>query len=175
MKSKKKINRRQFVKDASTVVAGASVIAAGSGAGLGLLPKSASAANVRRDILRIPGVGKGSPTDSDWQKVGALCLNPTKARVSKGEFDGVELTFMGLNNQNLHNFLFRGFLKPWEKYTGAKIKWIDLAQADYNARLQQSIATKTVDFDILEMGAPFEGDVVVKGLPLKCLNGSKSK
>ncbi|MCH1520578.1 MAG: sugar ABC transporter substrate-binding protein, partial [SAR324 cluster bacterium] len=91
MKSKKKINRRQFVKDASTVVAGASVIAAGSGAGLGLLPKSASAANVRRDILRIPGVGKGSPTDSDWQKVGALCLNPTKARVSKGEFDGVEL------------------------------------------------------------------------------------
>ena len=164
MKSKKKINRRQFVKDASTVVAGASVIAAGSGAGLGLLPKSASAANVRRDILRIPGVGKGSPTDSDWQKVGALCLNPTKARVSKGEFDGVELTFMGLNNQNLHNFLFRGFLKPWEKYTGAKIKWIDLAQADYNARLQQSIATKTVDFDILEMGAPFEGDVCGKGL-----------
>ncbi|MEC7758731.1 MAG: sugar ABC transporter substrate-binding protein, partial [SAR324 cluster bacterium] len=103
MKSKKKINRRQFVKDASTVAAGASVIAAGSGAGLGLFPKSASAANVRRDILRIPGVGKGSPTDSDWQKVGALCLNPTKARVSKGEFDGVELTFMGLNNQNLHN------------------------------------------------------------------------
>ena len=59
MKSKKKINRRQFVKDASTVVAGASVIAAGSGAGLGLFPKSALAANVRRDILRIPGVVKG--------------------------------------------------------------------------------------------------------------------
>ena len=93
-----------------------------------------------------------------------MCLGPTKSRVSKGEFNGVELTFMGLNNQNLHNFLFRGFLKPWEKYTGAKIKWIDLAQADYNARLQQSIATGTVDFDILEMGAPFEGDVCGKGL-----------
>ena len=61
---------------------------------------------------------------------------------------------MGLNNQNLHNFLFRGFLKPWEAYTGAKINWIDLAQADYNPRLQQSIATGTVDFDIIEMGAP---------------------
>ena len=71
---------------------------------------------------------------------------------------------MGLNNQNLHNFLFRGFLKPWEAYTGAKIKWIDLAQADYNARLQQSIATGTVDFDIIEMGAPFEGDMGVKDL-----------
>ena len=71
----------------------------------------------------------------------------TRANVAEGEFAGVELTFMGLNNQNLHNFLFRGFLKPWEDYTGAKINWIDLAQADYNARLQQSIATGTVDFD----------------------------
>src|SRR5260221_1652189 len=71
---------------------------------------------------------------------------------------------MGLNNQNLHNLLFRGFLKPWETYTGAKITWIDLAQADYNPRLQQAIATGTVDFDILEMGAPFEGDVCGKGL-----------
>ena len=71
---------------------------------------------------------------------------------------------MGLNNQNLHNFLFRGFLKPWEKYTGAKINWVDLAQADYNARLHQSIATQTVDFDIIEMGAPFEGDVTGRGL-----------
>jgi multiple sugar transport system substrate-binding protein len=71
---------------------------------------------------------------------------------------------MGLNNQNLHNVLFRGLLYAWEQYTGAKINWIDLAQADYNARLQQSIATGTVDFDIAEMGAPFEGDVCGKGL-----------
>ena len=53
---------------------------------------------------------------------------------------------------------------PGKQYTGAKINWIDLAQADYNARLQQSIATGTVDFDIVEMGAPFEGDVCGKGL-----------
>ncbi len=93
-----------------------------------------------------------------------MCLAATKANVKEGEFAGVELTFMGLNNQNLHNFLFRGFLKPWEAYTGATIKWIDLSQGDYNARLQQAIATGTVDFDILEMGAPFEGDVCGKGL-----------
>ncbi|MFM7333645.1 MAG: extracellular solute-binding protein [Tabrizicola sp.] len=120
--------------------------------------------NLRAQILAIPGVGAGSPSDADWQKVGELCLGPTKANVAEGEFAGVELTFMGLNNQNLHNVLFRGFLKPWEAYTGAKINWIDLAQADYNPRLQQAIATGTVDFDIIEMGAPFEGDTAGKGL-----------
>ena len=120
--------------------------------------------SLRAQLLQIPGVGKGSPTDADWQKVGELCLGATKASVKEGEFAGVELAFMGLNNQNLHNMLFRGFLKPWEAYTGAKISWIDLAQADYNARLQQSVATGTVDFDIIEMGAPFEGDVCGKGL-----------
>ena len=131
------------------------------------LPNTASAAShgsLRAAILKIPGVGAGSPTDTEWQKVGEMCLGGTKETVKEGEFAGVELTFMGLNNQNLHNFLFRGFLKPWEAYTGAKINWIDLAQADYNARLQQSIATGTVDFDIIEMGAPFEGDVCGKGL-----------
>lgn len=132
---------------------------------MGGIPGMALAADdLRAQILKIPGVGKGAPTDADWQKVGELCLEPTKANVAAGEFAGVELTFMGLNNQNLHNFLFRGFLKPWEAYTGAKINWIDLAQADYNARLQQSIATGTVDFDVIEMGAPFEGDTAGRGL-----------
>jgi multiple sugar transport system substrate-binding protein len=139
--------------------------AMGAASAVGFAPGRALAqGNLRADILKIPGVGMGSPTDADWQKVGEMCLGPTKERVAEGEFAGVELTFMGLNNQNLHNFLFRGFLKPWEAYTGAKINWIDLAQADYNARLQQSIATGTVDFDIIEMGAPFEGDTAGRGL-----------
>ncbi len=153
--------RRELLKGAASIAA----LAATSGSMFGALTSSASAQdNVRAEILKIPGVGKGSPTDADWQKVGEMCLAATKANVKEGEFAGVELTFMGLNNQNLHNLLFRGFLKPWEAYTGAKINWIDLAQADYNARLQQSIATGTVDFDIIEMGAPFEGDVCGKGL-----------
>jgi len=147
--------------------AGAGALAAlgGLGASAAIEPASADeASDLRAKILQIPGVGKGSPTDADWQKVGELCLGATKDSVKEGEFAGVELSFMGLNNQNLHNLLFRGFLKPWEAYTGAKITWIDLAQADYNPRLQQAIATGTVDFDILEMGAPFEGDVCGKGL-----------
>ncbi len=154
------VNRRKVLKGA-----GAAALALGAGAPLGMLPATAHAqTEFRKDLLKVPGVGKGSPTDADWQKVGAMCLEPTRRNVRAGEFKNVQLTFMGLNNQNLHNLLFRGFLKPWEQYTGARISWIDLAQADYNARLQQSIATGTVDFDIIEMGAPFEGDVCGKGL-----------
>jgi multiple sugar transport system substrate-binding protein len=154
-------SRRSLLRGAASVAAIAAISPAMLAA---MTPEAQAQAELRKAILQIPGVGKGSPTDADWQKVGGMCLDATKASVKEGEFAGVELTFLGLNNQNLHNFLFRGFLKPWEAYTGAKINWIDLAQADYNARLQQSIATKTVDFDILEMGAPFEGDTASKGL-----------
>ncbi len=155
------MSRRRMLKGTASMGAMAAIggVAAGASAG----PAWAQS-GLRAEILKIPGVGKGSPTDADWQKVGELCLGPTKDRVAEGEFAGVELTFMGLNNQNLHNFLFRGFLKPWEAYTGATINWVDLAQADYNPRLQQAIATGTVDFDIVEMGAPFEGDTAGKGL-----------
>src|SRR5580698_4566475 len=151
-------SRRDLLKGA----AGAAALAASSSV-LSSTPSFAEDSVVAQ-IMKIPGAGNGSPTDSDWQKVGALCLGPTKQYVQPGEFKGVDFSFMGLNNQNLHDFLFRGFLKPWETYTGAKISWIDVAQADYSPRLQQAIATGTIDFDLLEMGAPFEGDVCGKGL-----------
>ena len=156
------MNRRSFVKAAAS----AGAIAAMSG-GLSSVATSVFAdsnSELRNAILKIPGVGAGSPGDAEFQKVGEMCLGGTKERVKEGEFAGVELNFMGLDSFNLHNMLHRGFLKPWEKYTGAKINWIDLAQADYNARLQQSIATGTVDFDILQAGAPFEGDICGKKL-----------
>ena len=150
------MNRRELLLSAAAT--GAVAVAGG------VSTPAYADAGLRAAILKIPGVGKGQPTDADWQKVGEMCLGLTKAGVKQGEFAGVELSFMGLNNQNVHNVLFRGLSKAWADYTGAKINWIDLAQADYNARLQQSIATKTVDFDMLEMGAPFEGDVCGKGL-----------
>ncbi len=153
------MSRRNVLKGA----AGAAALAAAGGPALNV--KTAFAQDdLRAAILKIPGVGAGQPTDADWQKVGEMCLGPTKQNVQEGEFKGVELSFMGLNNQNVHNVLFRGLSKAWADYTGATINWIDLAQADYNARLQQSIATGTVDFDVIEMGAPFEGDVCGKGL-----------
>ena len=105
--ARQNMSRRQMLQGAASVGA---LAAAG-----GVVPKAALAAshsNLRAELLAIPGVGMGSPTDADWQKVGELTLGPTRERVEEGEFEGVELTFMGLNNQNLHNFLFRGFLKP---------------------------------------------------------------
>jgi len=160
-------SRRSLLKGAAGA---ASVAALASTGALGTMSSafaadmSADEVSLRKQILAIPGVGKGQPTDADFQKVGELTLGATKKNVQPGEFKGVELTFMGLNNQNLHNVLYRGFLKAWEDYTGAKFNWIDLAQADYTARLLQSVATNTVDFDVIEMGAPFEGDVCGKGL-----------
>ena len=101
-----KANRRTFLKGA----AGAGAVAAMSG-GLASIAKTAFAADdLRAAILQVPGVGVGSPTDADWQKVGEMTLGATKNNVSEGEFKGVKLNFMGLNNQNLHNMLFRGFL-----------------------------------------------------------------
>ena len=154
------LSRRTVLKGA----AAASALAATGTIGMPPVSKAYAASDLRAAMLKIPGVGAGQPTDADWQKVGGMCLEPTKANVAEGEFKGVELSFMGLNNQNVHNVLFRGLSKAWADYTGATINWIDLAQADYNARLQQSIATGTVDFDVIEMGAPFEGDVCGKGL-----------
>ena len=153
------MSRRGMLKGA----AGAAAMAAVGGPLLDVRTAFAQD-DLRAAILKIPGVGAGQPTDADWQKVGEMCLGPTKQNIQEGEFKGVELSFMGLNNQNVHNVLFRGLSKAWADYTGATINWIDLAQADYNARLQQSIATGTVDFDVIEMGAPFEGDVCGKGL-----------
>jgi multiple sugar transport system substrate-binding protein len=149
----KAITRRSGLLRAAAIGAAAMLL-------VGALPASAQddEAALRAQLLQIPGVGMGSPTDADWQKVGELTLGPTKANMAEGECAGVNLTFIGLNNQNLHNFLFRGFLKPWEDYTGATIEWIDLAQADYNGYIQQAKATDTVNWDIMEMGAPFEGD-----------------
>ena len=158
--AKSKASRRTFLKGA----AGAGAVAAMSGGLSSVATNAFGASDLRSAILKIPGVGVGSPGDADWQKVGEMCLGGTKERVKEGEFNGVEISFLGLDSLNLHNMLHRGFLKPWEKHTGAKIKWIDLAQADYNARLQQSIATGTVDFDIVQSGAPYEGDLCGKGL-----------
>ena len=155
------LNRRKLLQSAASLGGLAAVGGLGFGTGAAL---AEAHGDLRAAILAIPGIGMGSPGDAEWQKVGEMTLEATKASVAEGEFAGVELNFLGLNNQNQHNVLFRGFLKPWETYTGAKINWIDLAQADYNARLQQSIATGTVDFDIVEMGAPFEGDTAGRGL-----------
>lgn len=153
------MTRRGILKGATALGGIAALGGVGLNAGFAL-----AADDIRAQILKIPGIGKGSPTDSDWQKVGEMCLGPTMKNVKEGEFKGVELTFMGAITSGVHNVLFRAFLKSWEKYTGAKINWLDLVQTDYNPRLMQAIATGTMDWDIMEMGGALEGEVMSKGL-----------
>src|ERR1700712_312230 len=64
-------NRREVLKGAAGLAA---LTAAGA-----LAPISGSAqaqTGFRTQLLQFPGVGKGSPTDADWQKVGEMCLGP---------------------------------------------------------------------------------------------------
>ena len=156
-------NRRRLLK--KTVGLAAALAASGAfRPALANTILSADEKELRSALSKVPGLGKRSPTAADWRKVGELCLGGTRRRVEKGAFEGIELTFLGLNGQGSHNSLFRGFLEPWESYTGAKISWIDLAQADYYPRLQRAIANRALDFDMMEMGAPFEGDLCARGL-----------
>ena len=84
-------SRREVLKGAGSAAA-----ALATSGPLSLASSPAYAADsVIAQIMKIPGAGNGSPTDADWQKVGELCLGPTKANVQPGEFKGVELTFMG--------------------------------------------------------------------------------
>src|SRR5258708_14005722 len=96
------VSRRRFLEDAGSVAAlGAATTA------LGPFAQPAMAqTDLRKQILAIPGVDKGSPTDADWQKVGELCLGATKANVTAGGVQGVELPFLGPHNYNPPNLLF---------------------------------------------------------------------
>lgn len=110
-------------------------------------------------ILAIPGAGL-QPSEADMEKVGELCLRSTK----KGAFAGQTVTFIGVNNVGAHNNIFRPLSRAWEEYTGATIQWIDVPQAEIFPKVQQGIATGEIEFDLVEGGAPWEGDLLGRGL-----------
>src|SRR5260221_14680071 len=71
------VDRRSFLKGAGGVAA------LGVGGALGPFCRPAMAqTDLRKENLKIPGVGKHLPTDADGEKFGELCLGPTKANVA---------------------------------------------------------------------------------------------
>ena len=62
------LSRRSVLKG----TAAAALTATGVAGGYSKPARADDAAALRKQILQIPGVGKGSPTDADWQKVGEL-------------------------------------------------------------------------------------------------------
>jgi multiple sugar transport system substrate-binding protein len=149
------LNRRTVVK--SAVGAAAGFYASG------MAGKSYRRARAQDDvlaqILAIPGAGE-QPTESDMEKVGELCLRSDK----KDKFQGQTVTFIGLNNAGYHNNIFRPLSQAWADYTGATINWIDVPQGEVFSKVQQGIATGEIEFDVLEGGAPWEGDLLGRGL-----------
>ncbi len=75
------MSRRAMLKGAAGMGA-----AAAMGGGLGGAARAQS--DLRAEILQIPGVGMGSPTDADWRRVGELCLGATRERFEAGAFEG---------------------------------------------------------------------------------------
>jgi multiple sugar transport system substrate-binding protein len=152
---RKSLNRRSALKAASGAAAGLYA--------LGIPGKSYLRARAQDDplsqILAIPGAG-GQPTEADMEQVGELCLRSTK----QGAFSGQTVTFIGLNNAGYHNNIFRPLSRAWEEFTGATIQWIDVPQAEIFAKVQQGVATGEIEFDLLEGGAPWEGDILGRGL-----------
>ena len=74
MMSRSRLSRRRMLQGS---------VALGAMAALPMTARVASAQdNLRAQILAIPGVGQGSPTDAHWQQVGELCLGATKASVA---------------------------------------------------------------------------------------------
>jgi multiple sugar transport system substrate-binding protein len=150
----KPLSRRAVVKAATGAAAGFSA--------WGVVGKSYQRAlaqdSIKDQILKIPGkleIGQ-SPTDEDMERVGELTLHTQK----KGAFQGQTLTVMGNINANLHNVVFRPLSRAWEEATGATIEWIDLTQAEHYPRFAQSLASGNIDFDVLEGGAPWEGQLL---------------
>jgi multiple sugar transport system substrate-binding protein len=152
---RKPVNRRTLVKAATGAAAGLSAF--------GIPGKSYRRARAQDDvlsqILAIPGAG-GSPTEADMEEVGRLCLRSDK----QGAFSGQTVTFIGLNNAGFHNNIFRPLSRAWEEFTGATIQWIDVPQAEIFAKVQQGVATGEIEFDVMEGGAPWEGDILGRGL-----------
>lgn len=78
-------SRRGVLKGAAGAAAALSASTVLSG-----IPTSAFAQDdLRAAILKIPGVGAGSPTDADWQKVGEMCLGATKQMSPKESLPGL--------------------------------------------------------------------------------------
>lgn len=152
---RKAVDRRTVLKAATGAAAGFSA--------WGVPGKSYQRAlaqdSVLAEILAIPGAG-GQPTEADMERVGELCLRSTK----QGAFAGQTVTFIGLNNAGYHNNIFRPLARAWEEFTGATIQWIDVPQAEIFSKIQQGVATGEIEFDVMEGGAPWEGDILGRGL-----------
>jgi len=151
---RRKVDRRSALK-------GAGAAAAMSAWGLrsASTRKALAQESVKDQILAIPGPGEGSPSESDIERVGELCLNTDK----QGAFAGQKVVFQGLSNAGFHVNVFRPICRAWEEATGAEIEWIEVTQADSYPKMSQALASGNVEFDVLEGSGGWEGEMLGGG------------
>ena len=97
---------------------------------------------------------------NDPEEAGRIAL---RTQVEQGAFSGQTVRFQGLSNANYHVNVFRPLSRAWEEHTGATVEWIEVSQADSYPRMFQAISSDTVNFDILEGSAGWEGDLLGGG------------
>lgn len=97
---------------------------------------------------------------NDPEEAGRIAL---RSEVEPGAFAGQTVRFQGLSNANYHVNVFRPLSRAWEEHTGATVEWIEVSQADSYPRMFQAISSDTVNFDILEGSAGWEGDMLGGG------------
>ena len=148
------INRRTVLKAATGAAAGFSA--------WGLPGKSYQRARAQDDvltqILAIPGAG-GQPTEADMEQVGELCLRSTK----QGAFAGQTVTLHRPQQRRVPQQHFPADVASLGGIHRRNDPWIDVPQAEIFPKVQQSLATGEIEFDIAEGGAPWEGDLLGRG------------
>ena len=110
-------------------------------------------------ILAFPGSG-GQPTEADMERVGELCLQLDEA-----------WRFCGPNG-DLHRRRTTPVItttssgpcpEPGRSSPAQRSQWIDVPQDEIFPKVQQGVATGEIEFDIMEGGAPWEGDILGHG------------
>jgi multiple sugar transport system substrate-binding protein len=114
----------------------------------------------RRALAQDADIREALLAESDPEAAGRIAL---RTQVAEGAFAGQTVRFQGLSNPTFHVNVFRPLSRAWEEHTGANVEWIEVTQADSFPRMFQAISSNTVNFDILEASAGWEGDLLGGG------------
>ena len=135
------------------------VLKAATGAAAGFYAFGVAGKSYQRALAQESSTAELMAT-SDPERAGELTLH---SQVAQGAFQGQTVRFQGLSNATFHVNVFRPIARAWEEHTGATVEWIEVTQADSYPRMFQAISSNTVNFDVLEASAGWEGDLLGGG------------
>jgi multiple sugar transport system substrate-binding protein len=90
-----------------------------------------------------------------------------------GRLPGRPSTFIGLNNAGYHNNIFRPLSRAGRSSPGPPSSGSTCLRPRPFAKVQQGVATGEIEFDVMEGGAPWEGDILGRASPWRCRTMSR--